>query len=1326
MNHCFPRQERRLLPRPQPWFIAAVFSLCVAGWVANTRTFAAAAAASPPLSLEAIRVLKAECWSCHNEEKKKGGLMLTTREAMLKGGTDGSVVELAKPETSRLLQVLQPNADPHMPPKKQLPDAQLDLLRQWLKAGAVWDSSNAAEESEATPAPVVWGKLPDSYHPTLALAFSPDGKRLALGRGADLVVHDLAQTNFPVVAWSRAHRDVIQSLAWTPDGRGLLSGSFRSVIFWDGTNFVRQREFTQGLRGRVQAMQVAPSGEFVALADSRATQDGSIRLVDLADGRIRASWKAHTDTIFDLDFSRDGQQLVTAGGDRLLKIWDIATQKERARLEGHTSQVLGVAFNTNATQVVSGGADKQLKVWDIATREKIISLGQQSASISAVEWPGDGARIVALREAGAVLTYSNLKAHTGEQSSATGDERRLGEAGDTALSLAASADLKILAAGNQAGVVQLWNADGKALGKLEAPFGPAQAEASPDAKEATDPLTKAPSSPRVTLASALAPAPAPPLRTVSRRVSLQPEDLGRVLSLVFEPATVRLSADTPEMEFRVTARMQDEFEVDVTESARFSWTRPAPFVLAGPGRLRGLESGRGALTAHFGGRQVTVPVTLDDNLNAPPAPASPLSFVRDILPVLSRAGCNAGSCHAKPEGQNGFKLSVFSYDPKSDYAEIVNEARGRRIFPSAPEESLLLKKPLSRVPHEGGLRFEPGSETHRLLARWLEQGMVYALTNEPVLERLAVYPKERRYRKGASQRLLVRAFYSDGSVRDVTRLASYAENDKELTKVDENGVVQIGSLTGQGVVVARFQGLVADAQILVPAEHLLPEQRYEAWPRNNFIDDQAAAHFQHLGLFPSDLCTDAEFLRRAKLDAVGLLPTSQEVRDFLADPAPDKRQKMIARIVEDAAYADYWANKWADLLRPNPDRVGVKSVFTLDQWLRDSFRRNQPYDQFVRDILLAEGSNHRDGPAVIYRDRREPAELTTMFSQLFLGTRLECAKCHHHPNERWGQEDFYQFAAFFGPVKQKGAGLSPPISAGMEMFYFTPGGGGVNHPVTGAAMKPRAPDGPALSGPEQNDPRRALVDWLFEPQNPFFAKAAVNRVWAVFFGRGLVEPVDDFRVSNPCVNPPLLDALARSFQETGYDMKKLLRTIMESRLYQLSATPNTSNLGDTRNFSRAYRRRLPAEVLADAVADATGVPDKFTAMPLRARATQTWSYKIQSHFLDAFGRPNSSSDCPCERDTHMSVVQSLHLMNAQGLQAKLSDTSGRARLLADSSRSTAEVIAEIYLATLSRLPSAEETETAAAAFSAKDATRRTATEDVFWALLNSPEFVFNH
>jgi WD40 repeat protein len=1158
---------------------------------------------------EAMSVLEASCFSCHNDEKKKGGLVLTSRAALLKGGDNGAVVVPGKPEASRLVNALAPDADPHMPPKKQLLKRDVTTLERWIKAGAKWDAA-ALVAAEERITPVSIQPLPSAWRPAVALALSPDGRTLVAARGSRLAFYDVASTNFALTAELEAHREGVQSLAWSADGQSLASGGFRNVRIWDVTTKCLSQEVTNGIAGRVTALRFCPHQFILIAADSVTAQRGFIRVIDAATGLLKTSWPAHNDSVFAIDIAQHGERIVTAGGDKLVKLWELGSHKELARLEGHSGAVLGAAFNSNATQVVSAGADRELKIWDLDTREKIISLGKPSTALTAVTWLTNG-NVIAANDGGGVFAYSNFKAHTGEQSSSGGKETKIADMGEAVLCLAASSDGKTIFAGSHDGIVHVWSGDGKLRAKLEA-------------------ITSAPGNP--------------------------------------------------------------------------------PF----PGEKAHASSGSGKSRSR--GADL------------------PLSFVRDILPVLSKAGCNAGACHAKPEGQNGFKLSVFSYDPKSDYAEIVKEARGRRVFPAAPEESLILKKPTLGLPHEGGERFSPGSAPYQAIARWMREGMQYQLPDEPKLVRIVLYPDERRYHRGAKQRLRVKAHYSDGSMRDVTALASFTSNDKEIAQVNERGEVTIGRLTGQGVIVARYMGFVADSKVTVPAEHLLPASRYATLPVNNFIDTLAYAHFQKLGLFPSKRCSDAEFLRRASLDSIGVLPTPEEVRSYLkpemleqggATPETERRRALIDRLLDHPSYADYWANRFADLLRPNPDRVGIKSVFTLDQWLRESFRANKPYDQFVREILTAEGTNHRDGPAVIYRDRREPADLTTMFSQLFFGVRLECARCHHHPNEKWGQEDFYQFAAFFGTVKQKGAGLSPPISAGTETFYFA-AGGTVKHPVTGEVMSPRPPDGAALKIPQETDPRQALAQWLATPDNPFFARAIVNRVWANFFGRGLVEPVDDFRISNPCVNPPLLDALARDFATHGYDLKHLMRTIMESHLYQLSSEPNETNLADTRNFSRAYRRRLPAEILLDAVNEATGVPDNFSGMPAGARAIQAWSYRIESQFMDAFSRPNPSSDPPCERDRQMSVVQSLHLMNSKALQAKLSHKNGRVRKLEESVKSGDEIVTELYLATLSRPPTDEELRLATAAFEAKGATRESATEDILWALLNSVEFVFNH
>ena len=797
-----------------------------------------------------------------------------------------------------------------------------------------------------------------------------------------------------------------------------------------------------------------------------------------------------------------------------------------------------------------------------------------------------------------------------------------------------------------------------------------------------------------------------------------PEGAPQVANISLTPGKVSLRV-SEQQRLLVNGEL-DGHEVDITHYAKFVSENPKVASVDKNGLVRAVEEGEVVLQVRYGPHKGKITVSVKAR-----QADEPLSFVKDVLPILSKSGCNAGSCHAKPDGQNGFKLSVFTYDPKSDWREIVQDARGRRVFPAFPKESLIIKKSTLTVPHEGGQRIKPGSESERVLLQWIREGMVYQQEKESELVRLSVMPAKRIYRRAQSQRLIVQAHYSDGSMRDVTNLADYISNDGKIAAVTEDGHVTVGQINGEGTVLARYMGQVAIARITVPAETRLPTEHYAKLPANNFIDELANAQFQQLGLFPSNPCTDAEFIRRASLDAVGRLPTTNEAKTFLEDKSPDKRDKLIERLLADPAYADYWANKWADLVRPNPDRAGLKSVYVLDQWLRAAFRENLPMDRFARDMVTASGSTHRFGPTVVYRDKRTPPELAKIFSQVFLGKRLECARCHNHPNEKWTLSDFHSFSAFFAKIGRKGSGVSPPISGGTEWFYHG-GSGEVKHPVSGEVLFPKPPGAALVKLEKGADPRDALMDWMNEPNNAFFARAMVNRVWGAFFGRGIVEPVDDIRTSNPPVNAELLDRLAKHFVELKYDQKALIRTIMQSHLYQLSSIPNDTNRADTRHFSRSYRRRLSAEVLLDAISDVTGVPESFSATWSGARAMETWNFKIGSEFMDAFGRPNSSSDPPCERDAKGTIVQSLHLMHAEKLNSKITHEKGLARKLAEGKQTPAEIAQTIYLAALSRRPTEKEGAVVAAYFQKHKDNRRAAVEDFLWALINSAEFVLNH
>ncbi len=758
--------------------------------------------------------------------------------------------------------------------------------------------------------------------------------------------------------------------------------------------------------------------------------------------------------------------------------------------------------------------------------------------------------------------------------------------------------------------------------------------------------------------------------------------------------------------------------VDLTRQATFRSDNPSVARVGNDGIVTPTGDGTTTVTVTAGGLTATATVKVVDGTKLPEA-----TFERDVIPILTRAGCNAGACHGKARGQNGFALSLLSYDPDFDYSAIVHEARGRRVMPASPVNSLLLRKASAQVPHGGGKRLEPGSTSHDAVLRWLASGTPRTPKDSPTVAGISVEPSERILATSGQQQLLVTAHYSDGSTADVTHLATFQSNESAVAAVTPDGLVRAGPLPGEAAIMARFLEKFAVVNITIPLAGDVAPSLYAKLPRQNFIDGLVWEKLQRLGITPSEPIDDATFLRRAFLDVIGRLPTPDEVREFLADTSREKRTRLLDRLLDRPEYADFWANKWADLLRPNPYRVGIKATYNLDAWLHDAFRKNKPYDQFVREIITAKGSTFRNGAAVVFRDRREPEEITTVVSQLFLGVRLECAKCHHHPFEVWGQDDFFSLAAFFARVGRKGVGLSPPISGGEEIVFAGPKGE-VRHPVSGKVLPPRPLGGKVMKFDEESDPREALADWLTADENPYFARVIVNRIWADLMGRGLVDPVDDLRATNPPSNAALLDALATEFRKQKYDLKKFLRTILASYTYGLSSIPNERNVADTRNYSRHYRQRMRAETALDAISDITQIPETFAAAPPGTRATGLWTVRTQSVFLDSFGRPDPNQDPPCERTSDTTVVQALHLMNAPGLHRKVTDDKGLAASLAASQKSPREVVEELYLRVYSRYPADDERAACEKLFAKKDVTRRQATEDLLWALLNTPEFLF--
>lgn len=698
-----------------------------------------------------------------------------------------------------------------------------------------------------------------------------------------------------------------------------------------------------------------------------------------------------------------------------------------------------------------------------------------------------------------------------------------------------------------------------------------------------------------------------------------------------------------------------------------------------------------------------------------------VNFELDVLPILSAAGCNAGACHGKSRGQNGFALSLLAFDPQLDYTSITLEGRGRRVSPAAPDNSLLLRKASLSVPHGGGLRLKPGSAEYETVRRWIAAGVPRTPAEAPTLKRIEVQPRERILTPGETLQLTVLAHYSDGSIRDVTRLTDFQVNEPGVLSLSA-GKITAGQSAGEATLMIRYMNNVATWNAAIPLAGSVDAQLYETLPRANFIDGLVWDKLRSQGITPSQPTGDSTYLRRVYLDIIGRLPSADEVRAFLTSTSPARREELVDALLARGEYADYWANKWADLLRPNPYRVGIKPTMAFDAWIRERFRENMPYDQFVRQLLTAQGSAWRNGAATWFRDRRTPDEIIPVVSQLFLGIRLECAKCHHHPFEIWSQDDFYSLAAYFARVTHKGQGISPPISGGEETIFVAESGQ-VTHPISGKVLEPRPLFGTARPIAPGEDPRAALADWIASPQNPYFAQVAVSRVWADLMGRGLVEPVDDLRATNPASNPALLSALADDFREQGYDLKKLIRRIVTSCAYGLSSAPNERNVADTRNYSRHYRTRLRAEVLLDAVSDVTGVPEQFAGMPPGTRSIEIWTHRVDSLFLDAFGRPDANQDPPYERAADSTIVQALHLMNAPDLQKKVSSDTGRAAALAASGKDSTQIVEELYLSVYSRFPTDDERQAVTTAFVANP-NRRQATEDLMWALINTPEFMF--
>ena len=789
---------------------------------------------------------------------------------------------------------------------------------------------------------------------------------------------------------------------------------------------------------------------------------------------------------------------------------------------------------------------------------------------------------------------------------------------------------------------------------------------------------------------------------VSRRTATGAD----VRALRVSPATIELNAFNPTQQLLVTAETSDGRLVDVTRECELAIAEGGPAELS-DAVVRGRHDGVSRLIVAWSGQQTEVTIRTT-NISG----TSPVHFVNDVMPVLTRHGCNSGGCHGKASGQNGFKLTVFGFDPETDFTAMTKESRGRRVFAGSPERSLLLLKASGRVPHGGGQRIQPESADDVLLTRWIRQGMPWGDDSAPTLQSISVEPNERVALRKSSQQLLVTARFSDGSLRDVTAKAAYSSNSPVIADSEPGGLVHSGTVPGEAAITVNYMGQVAVSRLIIPLDgSTLPEADA---PAQNEIDPLVWSKLRRMGIAPSELCDDATFIRRTFVDTIGTLPKPEEVRAFLADSSPDKRSRLIDSVLDRSEYADYWALKWADTLLVDRKQLGERGAFEFHHWLRNQMSTNRPYDEWVRELVTATGISGKYGPVNFYRALRTSDDAAKGISQAFLGIRLDCAQCHHHPFEKWGQDDFYGMAGVFNGLQfQK-------LQADRELVFHA-GYRESRIPISNRQVVVRPPDGPPVST-DSVDPRRELADWMTAAENPWFARLLANRLWGHFLGRGIVEPVDDLRSTNPAVNEPLLAFLTDKVIESEFDTKAVMRLLMNSRVYQLSSEPNATNGRDEQNFSHYMRRRLPAEVLLDAICEVTQVPEKFHGLPAGTRSIETWDNRLPSYFLDTFGRSQRQSPCECGKSGAPTMSQALHLMNAPEIEAKIGAATGRAATLAASDRSTDEILDEICLAALGRLPNDKERAAARTLF--QSGSRYAATQDVMWMVLNSYDFLF--
>ena len=1296
-----------------------LLSVCLAAFSGTAEAAQKKAADAGKVSYyQQIRpIFQANCQGCHQPAKSKGGYVMTDFARLLGKGDSGEVaVSPRKPEASKLVKMITPkDGESEMPKgKPSLTPVEIELIRQWIAQGARDDTpANAVPHYDAAHLPVY--TLPPVI---TSIDYSPDGALLAVAGFHEVLLHKADGSGLVARLVGLAER--IQTVRFSPDGTMLAVAGGQparlgEIQVWD----VEKRKLTLSVPityDTVYGCSWSPDGKLIAFGCA----DNTVRVIEAKTGKQVLQQSSHSDWVLDTVFSAKGDHVISTGRDMSVKLTELATQRFVDNVTSITPGALrggnhALARHPERDEVLIGSSDGVPQIYRVF-RQTVRRIGDNAALIRkfppmegriyGVDYSADGKRIAAgssLDGAGVVNIYSAVFDSTIATNLVKAFEKTVGEqtaeekdaiekyftsevkllahvslrSGVYAISF--SPDGRTVAAAGADGMVRLVDAES---GTIRKEF---EAVSLSRSKQRT-------AKPRLAVARAA---------SASSMDSSPAEQLpagAQVVALEVQPDAIRLGSRNEYVQLLATARLASGDAVDVTRLASFKISSRKAEVTRG-GRLIPKANGKEQLKVTFAGRMASVPVEiagLPDGYDA--------DFVRDVSPVLARLGCNAGTCHGAKDGKNGFKLSLRGYDPIYDLRSFTDDLASRRVNVASPDDSLILLKAIAEVPHEGSRRTRPDEKYYQVLRAWIAGGAKLDLKSARV-SRIDIFPKNPVVQQiGSKQQMRVVATYADGSSRDVTAETFVESGNGDVAKTEGDGLV-VTLRRGEAPVLARYEGAYAATTVTVMGDRA--GFVWQSPPTNNRIDELVAAKWERMKILPSELCTDTEFIRRVYLDLAGLPPTADEVRKFVADQRDTraKRDELVDRLVGNPDYVDHWANKWADLLAVNSKFLAREGADLFRKWIRHEVERNTPYDQFVEKILTATGSNKETPAASYFKVLRTPEETMENTTHLFLATRFNCNKCHDHPFERWTQDQYYQTAAFFAQIGLKRDAASGDRNIGgtavegakalYEIVYDLKEGE-VKHLRTGRVAEPTFPFPAKFEAPKTASRREQLAAWVTSPDNRYFAMSYANRLWGYLLGVGIIEPLDDIRAGNPPTNPELLDYLAREFVEKKFDVQHLMRLICKSRTYQLSLKSNQWNADDKTNYSHALARRLPAEVLFDAVFKVTGAMPDIPGVPAGTRASQLSdsALDVPSGFLATMGRPARESACECERSNDIGLGSVMSLLSGPTIAGAIGNPKNSIASLVAAESDNRKLVNELFMRILNRPASEKEIQAA--------------------------------